>query len=52
MNTDGTGFYTCKECPKTEFLSNHIITDDKEAEQLEDRRNVGESSYNSGDGTD
>jgi hypothetical protein len=45
-------FYTCKECHQTESLSNHITTDHKEEEQLEDRRNVGENSYNSGDGTD
>jgi hypothetical protein len=31
---------------------NHITTDHKEEEQLADRRNVGESSCNSGDGTD
>ena len=30
---------------------NHITTDHKEGEQLEDRRNIGEKSYNSGDGT-
>jgi hypothetical protein len=30
----------------------HITTDHKEGEHLEDRRNVGESSCNSGDGTD
>jgi hypothetical protein len=52
MNTDGTSFYTCKECQQTESLSNHITIDHKEEEQLKDRRNVGESSYNSGDGTD
>jgi hypothetical protein len=52
MNTDGTGFYTCKECHQTESLSNHITTDHKEEEQLEDRRNVDERSCNSGDGTD
>jgi hypothetical protein len=52
MNTDGTGFYTCKECHQTECLLNHITTDHKEGEQLEDQRNVGESSCNSGDGTD
>jgi len=52
MNTDGTGFYTCKEYHYTESLGNHITTDHKEKEQLEDRRNVGESSCNSGDGTD
>jgi hypothetical protein len=49
---DGTGFYTCKECHKTDSLSNHTITDHREGEQLEDRRNVGKSSCNSGDGTD
>jgi len=52
MNTDGTGFYTCKECRKTESLLNHTTTDHKEGEQLEDRRSVGVSSCNSGDGTD
>jgi len=53
MNTtDGTGFYTCKKCHQTEFLWNHITTDHKEEEQLEDRRNVGENGCNSGDGTD
>jgi len=52
MNTDWTGFYTCKECHKTESLWIHTTTDHKEGEQLEDRRNVGESSCNSGDGTD
>jgi len=52
MNTDGTGFYTCKECHQTEFLWNHITTDHKEEEQLEDRRDVGENSCNSGDGMD
>jgi hypothetical protein len=52
MNTDGTGFYTCKECHQTESIWNHITTDHKEREQLEDRRNVGEGSCNSGDGTD
>jgi len=31
MNTDGTGFHTCKECHKTESLFlNHITTDHKE----------------------
>ena len=30
----------------------HTTTDHKEGEQLEDRRNVGENSCNSGDGTD
>ena len=52
MNTDGTGFNTCKECHKTESLWNHTTTDHKEREQLEDRRNVGESRCNFGDGTD
>ena len=52
MNTDGTGFHTCKECQKTESLWNHTTTDHKEGEQLEDRRIVGASSCNSGDGTD
>ena len=51
MNTDGTGFNTCKECHKTESLWNHTTTDHKEGEQLEDR-NVGESSCSFGDGTD
>jgi len=52
MNTDGIGFHTCKECHKTESLSNHTTTDHKEGEQLEDRRSVGASSFNSRDGTD
>jgi len=52
MNTDGIGFYTCKECHQTEYLWNHITTDHKEEEQLADRRNVGESSCNSGDRRD
>ena len=52
MNTDGTGFNTCKECHKTEYVWNHTTTDHKEGEQLEDRRSVGASSCNSGDGTD
>jgi len=30
----------------------YITTDHKEEEQMEDRRNVGENSCNSGDGTD
>ena len=45
-------FNTCKECHKTESLWNRTTTDHKEGEQLEDRRNVGESSCNFGDGTD
>ena len=52
MNTDGTGFHTCKECHKTESVWNHTATDRKEEEQLEDRRSVGESSCDCGDGTD
>jgi len=43
--------YTCKECHKAESLRNHTTTDHREGEQLEDRRNVGESSY-SGDEMD
>jgi hypothetical protein len=50
MYIGGTGFYTFKECHKTESLRNHIATAHKEREQLGDRRN-GESSCNSGDGT-
>jgi len=30
MNTDRTGFYTCKECHQIESLWNHITTDHKE----------------------
>jgi len=52
MNTDGTGFHTCKECHKTGSISNHTTTDHKEGEQLEDRRSVGESRFKFGDGTD
>jgi len=52
MNTDGTGFHTCKECHKTESLWYHTTTDHKEGEQLEDRISVGASSCNSGDGMD
>jgi hypothetical protein len=51
MNTEGTGFYTCKEYHKTESLSNHTSTAHKEREQLGDQRNDGESNFNSGDGT-
>jgi hypothetical protein len=51
MNTEGTGFYTCKECHKTESLQNHTAAAHREREQLGDRRNVGESSCNCGDGT-
>jgi len=42
---------TCKECHKTESLWSHTTTDNREEEQLEDRRNVDESCCNSGDGT-
>ena len=52
MNADGTGFNTCKECHKTESLWNLTTADHKEEEQLEDRRKVGQSSCNFGDGTD
>jgi hypothetical protein len=52
MNTDGTGFSTCKECHKTESLSNRTATDHKEGEQLEDRRSVGTNNCNSGYGKD
>jgi len=52
MNRNWTGIYTCKECHKTESRWSHTATDHKEGEQLEDRRNVGENSCNSGDGTD
>ena len=51
MNTEGTGFYNCKECHTTESLSKHATIIHKEREQPGDRRNVGESSCNSGDGT-
>jgi len=52
MNTDGTGFHSCKECHQTESLSNHTTTDQREGEQLEDRRSVGANSCNCGDGMD
>ena len=52
MNTDWTGSYTCKECHKAESGWNHTTTDHKEGGHLEDRRNFGENSCNSGDGTD
>jgi len=41
-----------KNAKKTESIWNHTTTDHEEGEQLEERRNVGESSCNSGDGTD
>jgi hypothetical protein len=48
---EGTGFYTFKECHKTESIQNNTATAHKERERLGDRRNVEESSCNSGDGT-
>ena len=51
MNTERTGFYTCKECHKTESLSKHTTIIHKERVQSGDQRNIGESSCNSGDGT-
>ena len=50
--TDWTGIYTCKEYQKTEPPWNHTTTDHEEGERMEDRRNVGENSCNSLDGTD
>ena len=41
-----------KNATKPNPLWNHTTTDHKEGEQLEDRRKVGESSCNFGDGTD
>jgi hypothetical protein len=41
-----------KNATEHESLWNHITRDHKEEEQLEDLRNVGESSCNSGDETD
>jgi hypothetical protein len=51
MYIEGTGFYTFKVCHKTESLQNRTATAHREREKLGDRRNVGESSCNSGDGT-
>jgi hypothetical protein len=51
MYIEGTGFYTFKECHKTESLQNHTATAHRERERLGDQRNAGESSCNSGDGT-
>jgi hypothetical protein len=51
MYIEGTDFYTFKECHKTESLRNHSATAHKERERLGDRRNAGENSCNSGDGT-
>jgi hypothetical protein len=50
MNTEGTGSYTCKECHNTEPFK-IIPLKSTRKEQLGDRRNAGESSCNSGDGT-
>jgi hypothetical protein len=50
MYIEETGFYTCKECHKTESLRNHTATTHKERERLGDRRIAGENSCNSGDG--
>jgi hypothetical protein len=50
MYTEGTGFYTFKECHKTESLQNLTTTAHKEREHLGDRRNVDDSSCISGDG--
>jgi hypothetical protein len=50
MNTQGTGFYTCKECHKNESLLNLTTTAHKERNQLGDRRNDGDSNCNCGDG--
>ena len=44
--------FTLAKSHKTESLLNHTTTNQKEREQLEDRRNVGESSCNFGDGRD
>ena len=51
LNTDGTGFFICKECHKSESLWNHTTADHKEGGQLKDLRSVGASSCNSVDGT-
>jgi hypothetical protein len=40
MYIEGTGFYTCKECHKTESLQNHTATAHKKREWLGGRRNV------------
>ena len=45
-------FLHLQKCDQSESLWNHITTDHKEGERLEDRRNIGEHSCNSGDGTD
>ena len=41
-----------KNDTKNESLLNHTTTDRKEEDQLDDLKNVGESSCNPGDGTD
>jgi hypothetical protein len=51
MYIEETGFYASKECHKTESLRNHTATAHNERERLGDRRNAGENSCNSGDGT-
>ena len=51
LNTDGTGFFTCKDCHKNESLWNHTTTDHKEGGQLEDQRSIGTRNCNSVDGT-
>jgi len=52
MNTDGTGFYTRKECHQTEppLKSYHYRTQGRRT--IEDQRKVGDNSCNSGDGKD
>jgi len=45
-------FQHLQRMPQNRILLNHTTTDHKEREQLEDRRNVGESSCNFGDGAD
>jgi hypothetical protein len=52
MNVTELAFTLAKNANITESLRNHTATDRKEGEQLEDRRSVGESSCNCGDGTD
>jgi len=52
INCNSVGYYKYIVLHKTKSRWNHITTDHNEGEQLEDRRNVGENSCNSGDGTD
>jgi hypothetical protein len=40
MYIEGTGFYTFKECHKTESLRNHTATAHKERERLGDRKKM------------